>query len=164
MRQARSLREESNMLGATVGKEKTMPKIDSAAAAQRVFHRLIHQIPILGMNPFQSHVKRDFRRRIIFEDSVGFIRPDNFVSFSFPPKATCVAESLGFGHIDFSAAEFLSQEFLLLNVYADTDSLRGAVVDDQGATHTPNVPDLTVWSNDALGDIKSRNVERHPLH
>jgi hypothetical protein len=63
----------------------------------------------------------------------------------------------------FAASEFLSQEFVLRNVYANADSFERAIVND-GSTDETNVPNFIVWSLDTLGDIKSRSLDKHSLH
>ena len=80
-----------------------------------------------GLNVFHDYVKRDLLCRIVFEDAVGFIRPD-ILSGAWSPTKLPVAQSWGFRQIGFATPEFLRQEFVLCNIYADADSLHRAIV------------------------------------
>src|ERR1700738_877941 len=124
----------SNILDAIVGKAQTILAIDGAATGRSSFYELKHQVTILRVNAFHDHVKRDLLRRIVFEDAVGFIRPDNLSAAWSPTKTACVTQPLGFRQIGFATPEFLRQEFVLRNIYADADSLHRAIVWD-GSTH-----------------------------
>src|SRR6266699_202117 len=146
-------RQNSNILDAIVGKEQTILAIDGAADGRSSFYEFKHKITILGMNAFHDHVKRDHGRRIVFEDTIGFIRPDMLSTAWSPTKAACVTQPLGFRQIGFATPEFLRQEFVLRNIYGVAyDSFQNPLFYNRG-TDATNMPDFAVRSHNALGDI-----------
>ena len=115
------------------------------------------------MNAFHDHVKRDLGRRIVFEDTVGFIRPDILSAAWSPTEAACVTQPLGFRQIGFATPEFLRQEFVLRNVYgAAYDSLQSPIFYNRG-TDATNMPEFAVRSHNTLGDIASQTFRNHSL-
>src|SRR5277367_4302504 len=86
----------SNILDTIVGKEQTIFAIDGAAAGRDSFHDLKHQSTILRVNTFRGHVERDLLCRIVFEDTICFIRPDMRSAARSPTKTACVTQPLGF--------------------------------------------------------------------
>src|ERR1700739_2729233 len=124
---------------------------------------LLCEGPVIGMYALHHHVQNRFRAAIVFEDAIGFLRPDNLSAFGFPAKAACMTEPLRFGQVGFSPSEFLSQKLVLRNVYGCADdSLKLAILND-GITHAANVPKLTAWSHDALDYVTSRGFRNHSL-
>src|SRR6266852_635093 len=89
-------RQNSNILDAIVGKEQTILAIDGAPGGRSPFYEFKHQITVLRMNAFHDHVKRGLLRRIVFEDAVGFSRPDILSAAWSPTKTACVTQPLGF--------------------------------------------------------------------
>src|SRR5260370_10814275 len=106
------------------------------------------------MNAFHDHVKRDHGRRIVFEDTIGFIRPDMLFAAWSPTKAACVTQPLGFRQIGFATPELLRQEFVLSYIDAYADSLQAARFIGF-RPNTTDVSDLAVKSYDAFRDIKA---------
>src|SRR3984893_15093301 len=156
-------RQNSNILDAIVGKEQTILAIDGAAAGRSSFYELKHQITILRVNAFHDHIKRDLGRRIVFEDAVGFIRPDMLFAAWSPTKAACVTQPLGFRQIGFATPEFLSKDLVLGNVYsAAYDSFQSPVHYNRG-TDATNMPEFAVRSHNTLGDIASQTFRNHSL-
>src|SRR3984957_12795388 len=156
-------RQNSNILDAIVGKEQTILAIDRTAAGRSSFYDLKHQIPVFGMNPFHDHVKRDLGRRIIFEDAVGFIRPDILSAAWFPTKAACVTQPLGFRQIGFATPEFLSKDLVLGHINgAAYDSFQSPVFYNRGSDAT-DMSEFAVRSHNTLGDIASQTFRKHSL-
>src|SRR5260370_28704985 len=93
------------------------------------------------MNAFHDHVKRDHGRRIVFEDTIGFIRPDMLAAAWSPTKTACVTQPLGFRQIGFATPEFLGQQLVLCNIDAYANSLRTARF--RGCR--PNTTDVSGW-------------------
>src|SRR6266700_466841 len=62
--------------------------------------------PILGMYTLHHHFQGWLKGTIKFEDTVGFVRPNNLSVVRFPPEAARVAEFLGFGQINLLTLQF----------------------------------------------------------
>src|ERR1700722_9123533 len=157
------LRQNSNILDAIVGKEQTVLAIDGDAAGRSSFYELKHQITVLGMNAFHDHVKRDRGRRIVFEDTVGFIRPGMFAGTWSPTKTACVTQRLGFRPIGFATPELLRQQLMLCDIDAYANSLQTARF--RGCRpNTTDVSELAVRTYDAFRDVKPASFHKHLIH
>ena len=111
------------------------------------------------MNAFHDHVKRDLLRRIVFEDAVGFIRPD-MLSAAWSSTRNCLCDST-FGlppNRLRDAGAPASATRALSHLWRYANSFQTAGFYDGWRPDATNMPDFAVRSHDALRDIKSRNL------
>src|SRR5258708_6805731 len=156
-------RQNSNILDAIVGKEQPILAIDGAAAVRSPFYEFKHQIAVLRMTAFHDHVKRYRGRWIVFEDTVGFIRPDMLSAARSPTKTPCVTQPLGFRQIGFAAPELPRQQLVLCNIDAYANSLQTARF--RGCRpNTTDVSELAVRTYDTFRDVKPESLPKHLIH
>lgn len=99
-------RQNVDILDAMVGEEQTILVIDGAAVGKSSFYSLKHEITIFRVNAFKDHIKRDLLPWIVFEDTVGFIRPYMLFAAWSPTKAANVTQPLSFFQIGFATPAF----------------------------------------------------------
>src|ERR1700719_4520649 len=92
---------------------------------------LLYEGSILGVYTLHHHVQGRLPGAIVLEDTVGFLRPDNFCAVRFPPETACVTEPLSLCQIGLAPSEFLSEKLVLRNVHPSAnDSLERAILDN----------------------------------
>src|ERR1700733_3302746 len=156
-------RQNTNILDAIVGKEQTILAINGATSRRSSFYKLKQQITVLGVNTFHDHARRGLLRRIVFEDAIGFIRPDILTAAWPPTETACVTQLLGFGQIGFATPELLRQQLVLCNIDAYANSLQTACF--RGCRpNTTDVSELAVRTYDAFRDVNPARFHRHLIY
>ena len=92
------------------------------------------------------------------------VRPNQLPGGYIPAEAASVTERLRLLAIRLAATELLRRDFLVRNVYGRWPTvLFQPLVFDNRSTDAANVPNLTIWSDDALGGIEGRGVHQDSL-
>src|ERR1700746_2071423 len=88
--------------------------------------------PILGLDTLHHHVYGRLLGAIVFEDAVGFVRPDNLSIVRLPAKAARMTKSLSFGQISFAPPDYFFGNFALRDIHYRADSFLVTRLVNQG--------------------------------
>src|SRR4030095_148306 len=89
--------------------------------ANRPVNRLLHEGPILGVNPFQEHgIRRLGALGIEAKDAKMLSRPEELPGGNIPTPTTCVAYSLAFRQVGFTAAQLLFRAPALRELFSES--------------------------------------------
>src|SRR5277367_6775461 len=96
----------------------------------------------------------------VFEDAVGFIRPDSLTGVRFPSKTSRATQPLRLRQICFASAKFLGQNLVLCNVDGAADILFQLLPFCRGSADAPYVPDLAARTHDPLYGVERRTFRQ----
>src|SRR5258705_825087 len=93
-----------------------------SACANRLIYCLLDESSIVGVNPFQEHGIRGFGGLgIEAKDAKVLLRPEELPGGDIPPPTTCVAYSLTFRQVSFTAAQLLFRALSLRELFSESN-------------------------------------------
>src|SRR5690349_13783164 len=140
-----------------------MLKIKISAIAGGALDLFLDFSSIFRMNSIKNEFHGWFRCGIVFKDSEGLLRPEDFACRRPPAEAAGVAESLGFRQVGLPALQLLGQVFLLSHIHGSADDAFQDSVVENRYTNAPHIAKLTGRSQDAFLKVTAQTFRQHSL-
>src|SRR5712671_6134262 len=102
--------------------DETILVFEVYAARGYALDDLLCKRPILRMYALEHHVEVWFLGAVVFENTIGLVRPNDLSGIRFPPEAACLTQSLGFGEIGFASPDRFFRHFAFRDIRYRTDN------------------------------------------
>jgi hypothetical protein len=83
----------------TVWQEHSMLNVQIHAVLRRAIPELLHLVQVVGMNPIEYQIESRMRFSCETQNSVRFVRPNQFASANLPSECSRMSQSLSFCQI-----------------------------------------------------------------